>query len=66
MVEEIAKTCKLNILSFLLADPGSEKCHFFFTLRDTSIDFINVNCWGSETFINNLANSFRINDVGMK
>ncbi len=50
----------------IFADPGSEKFHFFFTLRDSPTDFINVNCWGSENFIKNLATSFKINDVGTR
>lgn len=53
-------------LIFELIDPGREKFHFFFTLRDTPIDFINVNCWGSENYIDSLAKSFRINDIGKK
>lgn len=56
----------LLLILLLPADPGSEKYHFFFTLRDTPTDFVNVNCWGSEMFIKNLANSFKLNDVGTK
>ena len=55
----------IQVYLIFFADPGTEKCHFFFTLRDTPTDFINVNCWGNERFIYDLANSFKINDVGM-
>ncbi|KAM7432715.1 hypothetical protein ABFA07_016895 [Porites harrisoni] len=44
-------------------NPGREKYHFFFTLRDSPADFINVNCWGTENYIENLSKSFRINDI---
>ena len=47
-----------------ITDPGREKYHFFFTLRDSPADFINVNCWGTENYIENLSKSFRINDIG--
>lgn len=59
----------LNKLSMILyylqiTDPGREKSHFFFTLRDLPEDFINVNCWGSENYIDRLSKSFRIHDIG--
>ncbi|XP_067044393.1 meiosis-specific with OB domain-containing protein-like [Acropora muricata] len=44
-------------------NPGREKSHFFFTLRDSPTDFVNVNCWGSENYIDSLTKSFRINDI---
>ncbi|XP_068673464.1 meiosis-specific with OB domain-containing protein-like [Montipora capricornis] len=44
-------------------NPGREKCHFFFTLRDSPTDFINVNCWGGESYIDSLSKSIRINDI---
>lgn len=47
-----------------ITDPGREKYHFFFTLRDSPVDFINVNCWGTENYIENLSKLFRINDIG--
>lgn len=57
----------LTILYYLqIADPGREKSHFFFTLRDSPADFINVNCWGSENYIDSLTKSFRINDIGKR
>jgi len=63
---KLHKTNDNLLFLLLLVDPGSEKYHFFFTLRDSPTDFVNVNCWGSETFIKNLANSFKLNDVGTK
>ena len=33
-------------------------------MRDSPADFINVNCWGTENYIENLSKSFRINDIG--
>lgn len=56
----------LFLILFLLVDLGSEKYYFFFILRDIFIDFVNVNCWGSEMFIKNFVNFFKLNDVGMK
>lgn len=57
----------LTILYYLqITDPGREKSHFFFTLRDSPTDFVNVNCWGSENYIDSLTKSFRINDIGKR
>ena len=36
-----------------------------FTLRDSPTDFVNATCWGNGPFINDIAKSFKINDVGM-
>ena len=47
------------------ADPGSNRYSLAFTLRDSPADFVNVTCWGNDSFINDLAKSFKINDVGM-
>ena len=36
-----------------------------FTVRDSPEDFINVSCWGGGAFINDLAKSFRLGDLGL-
>jgi hypothetical protein len=45
-------------------DPGCNRYSLGFTLRDSPTDFVNVTCWGNDTFINDIAKSFKINDVG--
>lgn len=42
---------------------GQMKYNQVFTLRDTAQDFINVVCWGSEAFIDNITQGFRIGDI---
>ena len=34
-----------------------------FTIRDTVDDFVNVTCWGNESFIENIAQMFRVSDI---
>ena len=46
------------------ADPGEERFKLAFTMRDSPSDYINVTCWGSETYIRSLVDSFKICDVG--
>ena len=50
---------------FLSSDPGSNRYSMSFTFRDSPTDFVNVTCWGNGPFINDIAKSFKINDVGM-
>ena len=45
-------------------DPGCERYSLSFTLRDSPTDYVNVTCWGNGTFINDIAKSFKINDIG--
>ena len=45
-------------------DPGCDRYSLSFTLRDSATDYVNVTCWGNDLFINDLAKSFKINDVG--
>eukprot|EP00117_Sycon_ciliatum_P008207 scpid33659/ scgid11011/ Uncharacterized protein C16orf73 homolog len=44
-------------------NPGNERCCFTFTLRDSPVDYINITCWGSSQYINNLSKQFKLNDV---
>ena len=45
-------------------EPGGNRFKMSFTIRDTPTDYINVTCWGSESYISGLSDSFRIHDVG--
>ncbi len=45
-------------------DPGSMRCKFTFTLRDSPADYINATCWGSEDHVRHMHSSFKISDVG--
>jgi len=42
---------------------GQFRYNLSFTIRDTADDFINVTCWGSDTFIENITQSFHTGDV---
>ena len=42
---------------------GQLRYNQLFTLRDTADDFINVICWGGETFIENITHGFRTGDI---
>ena len=58
-----------NIFFFILKlslviEPGGNRFKMSFTIRDTPTDYINVTCWGSESYISGLSGSFRIHDVG--
>lgn len=55
---------KLSVHSFPdKRNPGCNRYSLGFTLRDSPTDFVNVTCWGNDTFINDIAKSFKINDV---
>ena len=41
-----------------------DRYKFAFTMRDSPSDYVNVTCWGSETYIRSLVDSFKICDVG--
>ncbi|XP_046783845.1 meiosis-specific with OB domain-containing protein isoform X1 [Gallus gallus] len=45
-----------------MADIGSERYTFSFTIRDSPTYFINVNSWGREEYIRSLSESFRVGD----
>ena len=49
----------------LLTDPSQMRWQLTFVLRDSVTDFANVTCWGSESFIKDIAKSFRIGDAGL-
>ncbi|XP_072043254.1 meiosis-specific with OB domain-containing protein-like [Amphiura filiformis] len=44
------------------SEPGSERSILNFTLRDSPVDFINVSCWGTDSFISDLNRKFKIGD----
>ncbi|XP_078467077.1 meiosis-specific with OB domain-containing protein [Lampetra planeri] len=44
-------------------NPEKERFTFDFVLRDSPNYFINVECWGDDTFIHNLSRSFKIGEV---
>lgn len=46
-------------------DPGTNRYSLGFTVRDSPTDYVNVTCWGSGSFIKDVAQSFKINDIGM-
>ncbi|XP_028395355.1 meiosis-specific with OB domain-containing protein-like [Dendronephthya gigantea] len=55
---------KLSVHSFPdKKNPGSERYSLGFTIRDSPMDYVNVTCWGNGPFINDIAKSFKINDV---
>ncbi|XP_022089351.1 meiosis-specific with OB domain-containing protein-like [Acanthaster planci] len=44
-------------------DPTTDRGLLSFTLRDSPTDFINGTCWGSESYICELATKFKIGDI---
>lgn len=50
---------------FFPLDCSQQRWQFRFTLRDSPDDYINVSCWGGETFVNNISKSFKIGDSGI-
>ncbi|XP_077980792.1 meiosis-specific with OB domain-containing protein-like [Glandiceps talaboti] len=44
-------------------NPGTEVFLLSFTLRYSPSDYINASCWGSESHINELGQSFKIGDI---
>ena len=57
-------TCNFTRNYHFRLDPGTERYSLGFTLRDSPTDFVNVTCWGTETFIMGIAKSFKLNDIG--
>ena len=52
------------IIKLFDLDPANIRYKMTFTIRDSADDYINVTCWGGESYVNILSQSFRIYDVG--
>ena len=48
---------------YFFVDPGSYRYKLSFSIRDSTKDYINVTCWGSQDYIGNLTSSFKIYDI---
>ena len=51
---------------FLSPDPNQIRWQVKFTIRDAPSDYINVCCWGGDTFINDISRLYKIGDVGQQ
>ena len=51
-------------MDVFILDPNRDRYVLSFTIRDSPRDFINVQCWGGEQFMAELANGYHIGDIG--
>ncbi|KAL5019061.1 hypothetical protein ScPMuIL_004783 [Solemya velum] len=57
----LAKEAPKSVLS--RKNPGSERHLLSFVIRDSPTFYIQTTCWGTETYIQELSNSFHVGDI---